>query len=401
MNADKVVAHLVKIIQTDFHVPTNNDYHVIDVSYSLLKVTDTNLTATEHRAILEAFQSEFEFSVNIAQSIRLIKDISTPKSFITYVNDPTYGQFIIGRDFTLMQSKVGSILQGLNANSAFTGTDDLGIASANLGPPAPISTKALKLISRMPLSAAKPILQELDDLYNTYNITAAYTFDKNTLELNNILGTAAILVTIQSAAVSSAYKKAEAQLINGIVKYVKSPEFVEGLITSTKGFDSIVNDIASLVVKSITGKPLPNKQKESNNKSTKIKQKDKSAATVSKLPPLRDRSGRFYSLASLQVLLDLMLEKQVEKNMGDGSREDILNYRSGRFAKSAKVERLVQSKSGLITAFYTYMKYPYQTFEPGFAQGSPLSRNPKLLISKSIHELAATQVTTRLRAIPL
>ena len=299
-----------------------------------------------------------------------------------------------------MQAKVGSILQRLNANAAFVGEDELGIATANLGPPAPISTKAIKLISRLPLSAAKPIIQELDDLYNTYNITASYSFEKSNIALSNILGTAAILVTIQTAAISSAYSKAEAELTKSLVKYVTSNEFVEGLVSATKGFDSIVEDVASLVVNSLTGKPTAPKQKEKQKKTSPTKVKEPKGASVSKLPPVRDKAGRFYSLASLQVLLDLMLEKKIKENMGDGNRKDILNYRSGRFAKSAKVERLVQSKSGLITAFYTYMKYPYQTFEPGYAQGSPSSRNPRLLISKSIREVAAEQVSSRLRVLP-
>ena len=52
----------------------------------------------------------------------------------------------------------------------------------------------------------------------------------------------------------------------------------------------------------------------------------------------------------------------------------------------------------MITAFYTYMKNPYQTFEPGFKQGSPASRSPKLLISKSIREIVANKVGNQLRA---
>jgi len=45
------------------------------------------------------------------------------------------------------------------------------------------------------------------------------------------------------------------------------------------------------------------------------------------------------------------------------------------------------------------MKNPYQTFEPGFRQGSPTSRDPKLLISQSIREIAASKVGNRLRAV--
>ena len=77
--------------------------------------------------------------------------------------------------------------------------------------------------------------------------------------------------------------------------------------------------------------------------------------------------------------------------------ENILNYRTGRFAESAKVTSISQ-RQGLITAFYTYMKNPYQTFEPGFKQGSPASRSPKLLISKSIREIVANKVSNKLRA---
>ena len=53
----------------------------------------------------------------------------------------------------------------------------------------------------------------------------------------------------------------------------------------------------------------------------------------------------------------------------------------------------------MITAFYTYMKYPYATFSDGGAQQSPKSRDPKLLIAKSIREIAGTSVANRMRAV--
>jgi hypothetical protein len=85
--------------------------------------------------------------------------------------------------------------------------------------------------------------------------------------------------------------------------------------------------------------------------------------------------------------------------MGDGSRKNILNYRTGRFAASAKVERLTQSREGMVTAFYNYMRNPYGTFSDGGRQEIPKSRDPKLLISKSIKEIAETIVGNRMRAI--
>lgn len=107
------------------------------------------------------------------------------------------------------------------------------------------------------------------------------------------------------------------------------------------------------------------------------------------------------SLVSLQSLINSSLVEQIKRNMGNGNRRDILNLRSGRFAESVKVERLSQSREGMITAFYTYMKNPYATFSQGGDQEFPRTRDPKLLISKSIREIATQQVANRLRAVSI
>jgi len=105
------------------------------------------------------------------------------------------------------------------------------------------------------------------------------------------------------------------------------------------------------------------------------------------------------SLGTLQNLLNSNLVQTVKQNMGSGSRRDVLNLRSGRFAESARIERLTQSRQGMITAYYNYMRNPYATFSAGGKQESPRSRDPKLLISKSIREIAAQAKITRLRAV--
>ena len=103
----------------------------------------------------------------------------------------------------------------------------------------------------------------------------------------------------------------------------------------------------------------------------------------------------------MQSLLDAALVQQVKQNMGGGSRRDILNLRSGRLAESVKVERLSESRAGMITAFYSYMKNPYATFSDGGRQQIPRTRDPKLLISKSIREIAQQQAANRLRAVAI
>lgn len=85
--------------------------------------------------------------------------------------------------------------------------------------------------------------------------------------------------------------------------------------------------------------------------------------------------------------------------MGEGSERRILNYRTGRFASSAKVETISAGREGMLTAYYSYMKYPYATFSEGGLQQYPKTRDPKLLISGAIREIAATKVGNRMRAV--
>jgi hypothetical protein len=111
------------------------------------------------------------------------------------------------------------------------------------------------------------------------------------------------------------------------------------------------------------------------------------------------KSVNLQGLSTLQNLINAKLADQIKQNMGTGNSKNILNLRTGRFAESVKVERMSQSREGMITAFYSYMRNPYATFSTGGRQEYPRSRDPKLLISKSIREIAETKVKNRLRAV--
>lgn len=108
-----------------------------------------------------------------------------------------------------------------------------------------------------------------------------------------------------------------------------------------------------------------------------------------------------FDLVSLQQIINSQLQDVISANMGDGTSRNVLNYRTGRFAGSAKVEKVSSSRQGMITAFYSYMRNPYATFSDGGKQSLPRSRDPKLLISKSIREIAQQIVSNKLRAVPL
>ena len=110
-------------------------------------------------------------------------------------------------------------------------------------------------------------------------------------------------------------------------------------------------------------------------------------------------NSQLYSLTSLQSLINTHLHSVIAANMGDGNSRNVLNYQTGRFASTVKVERMSQSREGMITAFYSYMQNPYATFSEGGRQSAPKSRDPKLLIAKSIREIAAEKVGNRMRAV--
>lgn len=171
--------------------------------------------------------------------------------------------------------------------------------------------------------------------------------------------------------------------------------------------------ITQAIKSTIQGTPVkrqtkPNKASKSNknaiptfaivkkSKPTKVKQKSGGIKFKPQKLPVSLKAET--NLVSLQNLINSLLHQQIRQNMGDGNRRDVLNYRTGRFAESARVEQLTQGRSGMITAYYTYMKYPYATFSAGGEQEFPRSRDPKLLISQSIREIAQQQMITRMRA---
>ena len=197
----------------------------------------------------------------------------------------------------------------------------------------------------------------------------------------------------------------------------KSPTLSQALLT-TKGSPSFAELLALDLAMTMSNKPsvkqkhtaqptLVAKKKtaivkpKSNNSDiqklkalkTKVKAVKKKPEQIKVLPELT------YNLVLLQTLINENLQNVISANMGDGDARNILNYRTGRFAASAEVTSMLQSRDGMITAFYTYMKNPYATFSEGGRQSRPRSRDPKLLIAKSIRQIAETKVANRLRSV--
>lgn len=116
---------------------------------------------------------------------------------------------------------------------------------------------------------------------------------------------------------------------------------------------------------------------------------------VSTTNRIRTTSGAFQSVVNLQGLLASRLQEVIRKNMAPPA----LTYQTGRFAESVKLNSVhFDSRQNALTAFLSYMKYPYATFEPGGRQGN-IDRSPAALIDRSVREIAAQLTKSRMRTI--
>ena len=158
------------------------------------------------------------------------------------------------------------------------------------------------------------------------------------------------------------------------------------------------NNVADLTLRKVVGA----EKAKADIKKAKSKLKNLKSSVNKTKQVLKKRSElQPVNLINLTFLINSQLQDVISANMGDGSSKNVLNYRTGRFASTVQVERLTSSRDGFITAFYSYMKNPYATFSAGGRQSKPSSRDPKLLISKSIREIAQQAVSNNLRAVAL
>lgn len=96
---------------------------------------------------------------------------------------------------------------------------------------------------------------------------------------------------------------------------------------------------------------------------------------------LRDSGGRYISILNLERLLQISLHEYIESLMGAEGR---LNYITGRLAHSANITSITKVRDK-VSLMFTYMVYPYATFEPGGKQYLP-DRSPSDLIDTALNK---------------
>lgn len=120
----------------------------------------------------------------------------------------------------------------------------------------------------------------------------------------------------------------------------------------------------------------------------------RTSTSTGNLTSLRNLRGQFTSLVKLETLIRSLLLETIQKNM---QRPNLRNQ-TGRFAESVKLDRLQRERDGSLTAFLSYMKYPYATFEKGGRQGFR-GYYPSRLLDQSAREIATKLVTARLKTV--
>ncbi|NDC07518.1 MAG: hypothetical protein EBZ86_09430 [Synechococcaceae bacterium WB9_2_069] len=281
--------------------------------------------------------------------------------------------------------------------SAYTGSGDL------IGINMPLAQEKQFLLSGDPKSEG--LETAIADLY--LNANYSITFKQNfTRQATNLLDMQfSFTITMPSKFNTTTLRTDEVRRIKNYIGDTILPTILEQAQQKFKGgiIEQVTLDSAAspsfykyvedLVKNTLKGEPTLDITKISTNSKTNSVA-IKTHAIVKSKKPLKAKSstGKIKisaqkipksvdsSLTSLQTLLNLYLVETVKQNMGTGTRRDVLNLRSGRFAESVNVERLTQGREGR-------------------RQQNPRSRDPKLLISKSIRELAQQLQITRLRAV--
>lgn len=118
------------------------------------------------------------------------------------------------------------------------------------------------------------------------------------------------------------------------------------------------------------------------------------------LTSIRTISGRFISLTNFKALLEIAMRSYMLKHMTAGGPQ--LHNRTGRFINNSTISSVtvVRGLTGrhTIRIIFTYMMYPYHTFDPSGPNSRGLAsedRNPRRIIGEAINKAVDDMVSTQ------
>ena len=176
------------------------------------------------------------------------------------------------------------------------------------------------------------------------------------------------------------------------VKKVKAIQTIVKPFIKTKAGKVKVNPKFRKIPK---GKKTVTKKITAKNKAAK--QTPLRSTTTGRFISPRDSRSQFQGAKTSPLALIKTLNSQLPLKVAENMGSPKLNYRTGRFANSAKVADIQRTKTGMMSIGYTYQTNPYQVFEMG--KGSDPwrtpERDPRRIIDESIRELMIQYTTER------
>jgi hypothetical protein len=439
-----------KALSEELRETLNKRPHVLDISYRALRINN------QHQYSEEVFREIYNTVIQIvnekaARKYASIQDIprnyfTGSQGYLVYVDGGDNSRLLMAKSFkairnfisdnvtndlrlkdTIFGQRVKSQKPILNRARKPTGDFEteyvsnleLGhVATAGTGQEyltSPFTEKLFGLMDYGELNGNTLITQyakeALDKVYEV-QADAEYMFKNTTPEalqgIEKTFGKLFVVVTLHTFDVNQQFSNEEATIFAELqrkIAMLASRPLVARYMRDMMSSNTMLEDIEQAIVSIIkTGKinlkrHTPKKGATPKKQVSKKQNLPAKQKITGKTKAPEETTESSVNLISLQSILNSQLQDVISANMGNGSSKSLLNYRTGRFASSAEVKRLTISKEGMITAFYDYMKNPYGTFSTGGNQEYPRSRDPKLLISKSIRQIAAQIVNNRLRAV--
>lgn len=438
----KIDPEINRILTTDYRAVLDKRITILDLSYAALKVNVYRNT----KAHVDAYDIAYRALVEVLneKATRQYKSLSDlPQGYFdkanapfVYINGGDDHRFIVAKNYDNIRSFVTNSLSrdprliktsfGQNtiyepikdAKGRLTGDSkkktrtkvDIGHIATE-GEQNLISPLEMKISDILELGrkTSNPVIiaeaeKALSDLY-AIQAEASYSFKNTTPEAvataRSKLGEMYVVVTLHRQKLNAKFSQEELDVFNKLRSSL-ALKLSKLDLDSIQGSNTIFEDIGEAIGNALSDSKKKLKSHNAHTKTTqpkKVKGKVNVANAVVQVKKKQQQAPQTVNLTALLTLLNTHIQDVVSANMGDGSQRNILNYRTGRFASSVKVEKLTQSRDGLITAFYSYMKNPYATFSDGGEQEYPKTRDPKLLISRSIRDIAAEKVSNRLRAV--
>lgn len=234
--------------------------------------------------------------------------------------------------------------------------------------------------------------KQLDEFFRSRGISLRVYRDTSTETMKVFLGSA-IANKQEGQESKDRRKKLLEELTKAIETLQTRPDFA---FITMKGSDSFKTIKRKKTIKKITDpfkkikdvKVVTEDIKIKHSRTNKTIVNKTKQKTTSRLKRKNLQKTSRTSPASQPLVLLQQINKRLPEVVARNMEAPRLNYKSGRFASSVRATDVIQTPQGYLSIGYTYMKSPYQTFEPGYKQGSA-DRDPRRLIDQSMREIAS------------